>query len=467
LTGLLVESARVTRPNRPGHVEEFDALWSSSLTASASKGLPDIETVDTTARLGLVKDTLAVTSKPLIYDGDTGGLPEIFQYTVRSLEDLGVSACIIEDKTGLKQNSLFGTERKQQLESIEDFSRKLEAGQRAKRSEEFMIIARLEALIAGWGLEEALTRARAYTPFVDGIMIHSKDKDPAEVFQFIEMYNREPNAKPIVVVPTTYNHVTEEEFAVRGVKVVIYANHMLRAAYPSMKAVAETILLNGRSLETDDEILPVKEVITLIDSNPLGPDGSSAAKAKPPEETTPAANLEAFMAALAQQKLKFAVGVPDSVLSSVQVALEDNSSIDIVVAANEGAAVAMGAGHYMQTQEVPLVYLQNSGLGNTVNPIMSLCHKEVYGMPQVLLIGWRGAPGHKDEPQHLVQGARTEKMLESWAVPHYNLPRDAAASPAVVATAGAAAPASLSEATAIVWSSWKKAVASTGNLTPS
>jgi phosphoenolpyruvate phosphomutase len=435
LTGLIAEAAKVRHPKRRDEILEFDALWSSSLTASASKGLPDIETVDTTARLGVVKDTLAVTSKPLLYDGDTGGLPEIFQFTVRSLENLGVSCVIIEDKTGLKQNSLFGTERKHELESIDRFCEKMIAGQKAKRTEDFMIIARLEALIGGLGLEEALTRAKAYTPHVDGIMIHSKHRDPKEVFQFIEAYNREPDAKPIVVVPTTYNHITEDEFIARGCKVVIYANHMLRAAYPSMKRVAETILVHGRSLETDNNILPVRPMLNLIDSNPVTNFENTGknfenlvTQSEDPgfkPDSSPEENLDALMSALEENGSGLAVGVPDSLLSSVQVAMENRGEEGIEIAANEGAAVAMATGHYFQTQKVPVVYLQNSGLGNVVNPVMSLSHEGVYGVPMVMLIGWRGAPGHKDEPQHRVMGLKTEDILDAMDVPYYIVPKNA------------------------------------------
>eukprot|EP00501_MAST-03F_sp_TOSAG23-6_P001569 GSMAST32.ASY1.ANO1.1633.1 assembled CDS len=213
----------------------FDAMWSSSLTGSASKGKPDIETVSTSERLDLASDALEVSTKPLIYDGDTGGHPEVFHFTVRSLERLGVSACIIEDKTGLKQNSLFGTDRKQELIDIDEFCDKIRAGQSAKSDQDFMIIARLEALIAGHGEEEALKRAKAYIDAgCDAIMIHSKQKSPDEVLSFLKNYNKLEKTVPVVAVPTT---------------------------------VAESILSNKRSQEADEDLLPVKEIITLIDDN--------------------------------------------------------------------------------------------------------------------------------------------------------------------------------------------------------
>jgi len=264
LCGLVAETAR--GPNGT----TFDATWSSSLTSSAIKGKPDIETVDTSARIGQVEDVLEVSTKPMIYDGDTGGLPEIFHFTVRSLERLGVSACIIEDKTGLKQNSLFGTDRKQQLEDIDDFCAKIRAGKAAQVTGDFMVVARMESLIAGYGEDEAIMRAtKSIEAGADGIMIHSKEKSPDEVLSFLERYNRElgSDRMPIVAVPTTYNSITERELADEGVSVCIYANHMLRAAYPSMLSVAESILENGRSLEADSRLMPVKNILTLIYDN--------------------------------------------------------------------------------------------------------------------------------------------------------------------------------------------------------
>ena len=264
LCGLIAETAR--GPNG----EAFDATWSSSLTSSAIKGKPDIETVDTSARIGQVEDVLEVSTKPMIYDGDTGGLPEIFHFTVRSLERLGVSCCIIEDKTGLKQNSLFGTDRKQELEDIDSFCAKIRAGKAAQVTDDFMVVARMESLIAGHGEDEAIMRAtKAVEAGADGVMIHSKEKAPDEVLSFLERYNRElgSDRKPVVAVPTTYNAITEKELADAGVAVCIYANHLLRASYPSMLSVAESILANGRSLEADAQVMPVKNILTLIDDN--------------------------------------------------------------------------------------------------------------------------------------------------------------------------------------------------------
>lgn len=261
LSGLVVEHARGSEGQR------FNATWSSSLTASTIKGKPDIETVDTSQRVANVEEILEVTTLPMIYDGDTGGhAPQIFHFTVRTLERLGVSACIIEDKTGLKQNSLFGTDRRQQLEDIDAFSEKIAAGKRAQVTTDFMIFSRLEALIAGWGQEEALTRAKAYLDAgADGVMIHSKEKDGKEILDFLDAYNKLPNRGPVVVVPTTYNHIHEKDLQAAGAAVIIHANQLLRVAYPPMMRCAETILSNGRSQEMDKELLSVKKILTLID----------------------------------------------------------------------------------------------------------------------------------------------------------------------------------------------------------
>jgi len=259
LSAMIVENARGENG------EQYHGMWSSSLTSSSIRAKPDIETVDTTARLQIVQESMEVSTKPMIYDGDTGGAPEIFAFTVRKLEQLGVSAAIIEDKTGLKQNSLFGTDVEQQLEDINMFCEKIRAGKAAQLTDEFMVIARMESLIAGKGNAEALLRAKkCIEAGVDGIMIHSKQKSPDEVFEFLEAYGKFNKKVPIVAVPTTYNMVTEEELAARGVKIVIHANHLLRAAYPAMMEVANSILTHQRSKEVDEKIMGVKPIITLF-----------------------------------------------------------------------------------------------------------------------------------------------------------------------------------------------------------
>ena len=264
LSGLIVENASVMKNNVK---HEFDAMWLSSLTDSTLKGKPDNESVDITSRLRTVNDILEVTTKPIIYDGDSGGLPEHFIYLVRSLERLGVSAVIIEDKQGLKQNSLLEQGNVQPQASVEDFCQKIQAGKHAQITDEFMIIARCESLISGKGEDDAIARCRAYCEAgADGVMIHSKAKTPDEVLSFVKRFRVEVSAdKPIVVVPTTYAQILEDELAQVGVGVVIYANHLLRAAYPAMKAVAERILGCERALEASDELcMPIREIIKLI-----------------------------------------------------------------------------------------------------------------------------------------------------------------------------------------------------------
>lgn len=263
LTGLIIEHTKVEVGNE---VREFDGMWASSLTDSTSKGKPDIEAVDLTTRLHDLNDSLEVTTKPVIYDGDTGGKTEHFVFTVRTLERLGVSAVIIEDKVGLKQNSLFGTDAVQTQDTIEGFCSKIKAGKEAQVTRDFMIIARIESLIAGKPVEDALERAFAYVAAgADGIMIHSKNKDGMDIKEFCQRFREKDNHTPIVAVPTTYAQFTEEELASWGINIVIYANHMLRSAYPAMVKCAERILETTRCLEASEEYcMPIKQILNLI-----------------------------------------------------------------------------------------------------------------------------------------------------------------------------------------------------------
>lgn len=261
LTGSIVEHTSVKTDKN----YEFDGMWASSLTDSTARAKPDIEAVDISSRLRLVDEICEVTTKPMIFDADTGGIPEHFKFTVRSLERLGVSAVIIEDKTGLKKNSLFGNEVEQTQDSIENFCHKIHVGKSAQITDDFMVIARIESLILEKGLDDAITRAKAYLDAgADGIMIHSRKKDPDEIFTFCDEYAKLPNRKPLVVVPSSFNQVTEDELAAKGVNVVIYANQLLRAAYPAMKKVAESILTNHRSLECDSELMSIKSILDLV-----------------------------------------------------------------------------------------------------------------------------------------------------------------------------------------------------------
>lgn len=262
ITGLIVENTKVLQDSK---TYQFDAMWVSSLCDSTSKGKPDIELVDMTSRFRTIDDIMEVTTKPIIFDGDTGGLTEHFVYTVRSLERMGVSMVIIEDKTGLKKNSLFGTEVEQTQASIQDFCEKIRAGKKAQKTKEFMICARIESLILEQGMEDALERAFAFTDAgADAIMIHSRKKDPAEIFEFVQKFRERNTTTPVVVVPTSFNTVTEQEFKDMGVNVVIYANQLTRTGFPAMQEAARTILVNHRAKECDDKCMSIKEIITLI-----------------------------------------------------------------------------------------------------------------------------------------------------------------------------------------------------------
>ena len=262
LTGLIVENTVVYQD---GGAHQFDAMWISSLCDSTAKGKPDIELVDMTSRFRTIEDITEVTTKPIIFDGDTGGKPEHFAYTVRSLERLGVSMVIIEDKTGLKKNSLFGTEVVQTQDSIDNFSAKIRIGKRAQRTKEFMICARIESLILEQGMEDALKRAFAFVEAgSDAIMIHSRKKDPGEIQEFIERFRSKDKVTPIVLVPTSFNSVTEEEWKARGANIIIYANQLMRAEVPAMRKAAEMILENHRAQECDAMLMPFKDIIRLI-----------------------------------------------------------------------------------------------------------------------------------------------------------------------------------------------------------
>lgn len=262
LTGLIIENIKVQTESG---MREFDGMWASSLTDSTVRGKPDIEAVDISSRLVNINDLVEVTTKPIIFDGDTGGLQEHFVYTVRTLERLGVSAIIIEDKIGLKMNSLFGTEVKQEQDDIEHFCAKIKAGKRAQVTDDFMIIARIESLILKAGIEDAITRAKAYIEAgCDGIMIHSKEKTPDEILEFCELFKNLEKRVPIVVVPSTYDTITEEQLIEAGVSIVIYANQLLRSAYPAMVDTAKRILTHGRAYEARENLMSIKDIITLI-----------------------------------------------------------------------------------------------------------------------------------------------------------------------------------------------------------
>lgn len=259
LSGLIVENA----VGKSG--VEYDGMWSSSLTDSTSKGKPDIEAVDVSSRINTINEIFEVTTKPMIYDADTGGIAEHFAFTVRTLERTGISAVIIEDKTGLKKNSLFGNDVAQTQDTIENFCNKIKTGKRAQVTDDFMVISRVESLILEKGMQDAVTRAKAYIAAgTDGIMIHSRQKSPDEILEFCKIIREHNEHIPIIVVPTSFNQITASELSKAGINVVIYANHMLRAAYPGMMDVAQSILDHDRSYESEQSLLSIKEILELI-----------------------------------------------------------------------------------------------------------------------------------------------------------------------------------------------------------
>ena len=262
LSGLIAEKTKLITN---GKIEEFDGMWASSLTNTAVKGKPDIEAVDLTERLQLINEVLEITTKPIVYDADTGGKIEHFIFTVRTLERLGVSGLIIEDKIGLKKNSIFEKKVFQKQESIKNFSKKINAGKNAKTTDDFFIIARIESLVLEKGIKDAVIRAKAYIKAgADAIMIHSIDKTPKEIFKFCKIYNEFKNRKPLIVVPTTFNSVKEKELIKHGVNMVIYANHLFRSIYPNMLTTAKTILKFNRSKEAEKNLMTINEILDLI-----------------------------------------------------------------------------------------------------------------------------------------------------------------------------------------------------------
>ena len=267
LCALVAEKANYNHPEEGSR--SFDGLWMSSLTDSTVRGKPDIEFVDLTSRVVTVNDIMECSTKPIIYDGDTGSLPRHFALMVKRLERLGVSAVIIEDKTGAKKNSLLEPSDNLHLQDdIESFSEKIRTGKQAQVTNDFMIIARIESLILGNGMEHALTRAKAFLDAgADGIMIHSREKDGKEVFEFCKEYNKFSNRRALVAVPTNYSAVYEKELQDAGVNIVIYANQMLRSSYSGMLSAAEKILSNGRAYEADEDYISALELILMIEGN--------------------------------------------------------------------------------------------------------------------------------------------------------------------------------------------------------
>ena len=262
LSGLIAENTKI---EKKGKIEQFEAMWSSSLTDSSLKGKPDNQSLDFSSRFNSLGDLLDVTTKPLIFDADNGGRLEHLPFTIRTLERLGFSAIIIEDKVGLKKNSLFNDQTNSRQDTIKDFCKKIQLIKKTRNSKDFLIGARIESFILGKGLDDAIKRAKFYSKAgADLILIHSKEKNPKEIFAFAKIFKRMSEFKPMVCVPSTYSATKESELIKNGFKIVIYANHMLRASYPGMRSAAKTILKNKRALELEEKISSVKEIINLI-----------------------------------------------------------------------------------------------------------------------------------------------------------------------------------------------------------
>ena len=262
LTGLMIENLKINYKNE---YREFDGIWSSSLTDSASNGKPDNQSLELSTRISNLNSVVEVTSKPVLFDADNGGRPEHLPYTIKNLERLGVSAIAIEDKIGLKSNSLFKDQKGANQDSIKNFCNKIKIACNSRRSEDFLIVARIESFILGKNLNDAIKRAESYSKAgADLILIHSKNDTPKEIFSFASKFKKSKYFKPMVAVPSTYSKVTEKQLIQNGFKVVIYANHLLRAAYPAMEKTALSILRNLRSSEVEKEIISIKKILNII-----------------------------------------------------------------------------------------------------------------------------------------------------------------------------------------------------------
>ena len=397
LTGLIVERTSVQTDHGP---REFDGMWLSSLTDSTAKGKPDIEAVDLTSRVQTVSEIVEVTTKPIVYDGDTGGKPEHFVFTVKTLERLGVSAVIIEDKLGLKKNSLFGTDAAQVQDSIESFSHRIATGKKAQVTDEFMIIARIESLILGAGMDDALEPAEAYIAAgADGIMIHSSQTEPG----------RDPRVlRPVQRAAEAAAAGRRADDVQRDLRARARGGRRQRGDL-RQPAAPRSLPGDGPDGRVDPDARPLAR----------GRRGADADQGDPaPHPWRLVIEPAAFHDALQRNGLSFFAGVPDSLLKDLCAYITDHvPADDHVITANEGAAVALAAGYHLATGQTAVVYLQNSGTGNAVNPLLSLADPAVYAIPMLLLIGWRGEPGVTDEPQHVTQGRIQERLLEAIEVP--------------------------------------------------
>jgi phosphoenolpyruvate mutase len=264
LSSMIIENVNI---NKNGKSLEFDGIWSSSLTDSTLRGKPDNQSVDYSQRINSLNDTIDTSMKPIIFDGDNGGRLEHLLYLVKNLEKIGVSALVLEDKKGLKINSLFQDQSKSFQESIIEFSKKIKVAVNSRISKDFMIIARIESLILGKSIKDALYRAEKYSAAgADAIVIHSKEKTPKEIFEFAKLFKKSKFYKPMIAIPSTYSKTYEKELIKHDFKIVIYANHLLRASYKAMHETAKKILINKRTFEIEKNITPINEIISLIKS---------------------------------------------------------------------------------------------------------------------------------------------------------------------------------------------------------
>jgi phosphoenolpyruvate phosphomutase len=238
----------------------FDAVWASSLAISAARGLPDMSLLTMTDYLQAASYINDASAVPVIADCDTGfGNITNVAFMVRQYEAAGIAAVCIEDKVFPKRNSFVKTE--QVLEDATTFARKIEVAKQTQRSDDFVVIARTEAAIAGAGIAEALRRAHLYVDAgADAILMHSKSSEPDEVLDFLCQWE---GRAPVVVVPTTYYAWHVDDAAKAGVSMVIYANQALRAAVRSMRHVLSQVLLAGSSVCVEKQIAPMSDIFRL------------------------------------------------------------------------------------------------------------------------------------------------------------------------------------------------------------
>lgn len=402
----------------------FRGIWASGLSISAALGVRDSNEASWTQVLEVIEFMSESTSIPILLDGDTGfGNFNNARRLIRKLESRNIAGVCLEDKLFPKTNSFIDGER-QPLADIDEFCGKIKACKDTQQDPDFSVVARLEAFITGHGLDEALRRATAYHEAgADAILCHSKRNDDSDIRAFMEEWG---DRCPVVIVPTKYWQVPTQDFEDIGVSTVIWANHNMRAV---VKAIQETTqqIYDDKSLATiekEERVVPVSEVFRLQNTTELKTAEAMYSSYRPMTEIVrDFLPPDVFVKQLASRGTTFFTGVPDSLLKDMCAFITDNvPKENHIIHANEGTALATAAGHYLGSGDIPVVYFQNSGLGNTVNPLLSLMSPKVYSIPALLLIGWRGEPGRKDEPQHKVQGALTPEMLKTMNIPFAVLP---------------------------------------------